>query len=325
MELLASEDYVHGGLQKDFYGEHEREHCACPLCGENSYDAIHSERGLQVVKCRHCTLMYTNPRPTTAEQNYFGDAGTFYNEARLIFNGKKRHHRDRNYEYELKKIQRYKKPSKLLDIGTYMGFFLRKAREFGWEVEGVEPSPTVSKIAREGFNLKVQTAFLEDAKLSKSNYDVITLIDVFEHVTNPKEILGKCFELLKDDGIIVIKVPNGNYNYLKQKLARLLGKDRESDLWNSREHVVHYTEETFKKMVSLSGFKTKALFVPLPIHYPVWQYYVGHYYQYPSPFLLDWKRILLRNLFFQIGKLERATGMPLRFAPDLMFILEKRN
>jgi 2-polyprenyl-3-methyl-5-hydroxy-6-metoxy-1,4-benzoquinol methylase len=324
MEQLASEDYIHGGLQKDFYPESEREACNCPFCGVNSFEKIASERGLQVVECNACDLIYTNPRARSSQQNYFGDAEIFFNEARLIFSGKKTHHRDKNYEFELRKIEQYKKPGKLLDIGTYMGFFLRKAREFGWDVQGVEPSPTVSKIATEQFHLKIQNAFLEDAVLSDKSFDVITLIDVFEHMTNPKDILARCKDILKDDGILVIKVPNGNYNRLKQKLSSILG-NHESDLWNCREHVVHYTYATFEKMVSSSGYSIKAYFIPPPIHYPVWQYYVGHYYQYPSPFILDWKRIILRNSFYTLGKVEKLLNLKLEFAPDLMFIVEKKK
>ncbi|MCS7028234.1 MAG: class I SAM-dependent methyltransferase [Bacteroidia bacterium] len=206
-----------------------------------------------------------------------------------------------------------------------MGFFLRKAREFGFETEGVEPSPSLSKIARENWGLNIHTAFLEEANLPKEHYDVITLIDVFEHVTQPKKMLRTVFDLLKTDGIVVIKVPNANYNYLKMKLAQRLGKAHKMDIWDCYEHVVHYNTRTFSKMVESCGFKIKKCIIPIPIHTPVWAHLVGFYYQYPSPFILDWKRILLRNLFYTIGKIEHyLTGNP-HFAPDLMFFLEKKE
>lgn len=106
MEKLKKDDYIHGGTQKDFYNDSEKEKCSCPLCNNNNYSIIGNERGLSVVKCVNCDLIYTNPRAKNAQENYFGEADAFFNEARLIFKGKKAHHRDKNYEYELKKIKK---------------------------------------------------------------------------------------------------------------------------------------------------------------------------------------------------------------------------
>lgn len=321
---MINNDYIKGGTQRDFYNENDKEYCNCPLCNSNDFLKIYTEKGLQTVKCKKCELIYTNPRAKNSEQNYFGDANVFFNEARLIFNGTKRHHRDRNYEYELKKIKNIKRGGKLLDVGTNMGFFLRKAKEMGYETEGVEPSPALSEIARKHWKLEIHNSFLEKANLKPKNYDIITLIDVFEHITQPKEILDTCFKLLKDDGIIAIKVPNGDYNYFKMILSKLIGKNREMDLWDSYEHVVHYTPKTFKKMAELSGFKIQQSFIPIPVHSPVWANLVGHYFQYTSPFILDWKRIIIRNVFYNIGKIEFTLFGKTRFGTDLMFIIQKK-
>ncbi len=324
MERLKKEEYIHGGTQKDFYHENDRQYWPCPLCNATDFVPLDTERGLTVVRCKTCDLIYTNPRAKDSEENYFGDASVYYNEAMLIFKGKKPHHRDRNYEYEIRQIKKFKKNGKLLDVGTNMGFFLRKAHQAGFQTEGVEPSPALSKIARENWGLKIHTTFLEQADLPENNYDVITLIDVFEHVTNPKEMLRVIYHLLKPDGIVAVKVPNGDYNYFKMKLARLTGKRKNMDVWNCYEHVVHYTPKTFAGMIDNCGFKVIKCFIPLPIHPPVWAHLVGHYYQYPSPFILDWKRILLRNLFYYIGKIEFMLRGKSKFAPDLMFIIKKK-
>jgi 2-polyprenyl-3-methyl-5-hydroxy-6-metoxy-1,4-benzoquinol methylase len=324
MKNIKMDEYIKGGTQKDFYNEHDREACNCLLCDKNDFVVLGEERGLSVVKCNNCDLIYTNPRPKNVEENYFGDGSLFFEEARLIFNGKKVHHRDKNYEYELRQIKKHKAAGKLLDIGTNMGFFLRKAREFGYEVEGVEPSPSLTKIAVEQWNLNVHNAYFEDANLPKHAYDVITLIDVFEHVTNPKELLTTCLNHLKDDGIVVIKVPNGDYNHFKMKLAAMTGKTASMDIWDCYEHVGHYTPKTMEKMADVSGFKIKDYFIPIPINSPIWSDLVAHYYQYPSPAILDWKRVLLRSFFYRIGTIERLFGGKIRFGPDLMFILRKK-
>ena len=323
MERLRKEDYIHGGTQKDFYSESEIETCNCPLCEKDDFVKIDTDRGLTIVKCNNCGLIYVNPRVKSANENYFGDNTVYFEEARLIFKGKKPHHRDVNYEFELKKIKKIKKTGKLLDIGTNMGFFLRKARDFGFDCEGVEPSPSLSQIARENWKLNIHTDFLENLELTKKSYDIITMIDVFEHITNPKALLEKCKELLKPDGILVIKVPNADYNYFKMQLGKKLGSGKNMDIWNLYEHVVHYTPKTLKKMIESYDFKIKKTFIPLPIHPPIWANLVGHYYQYPSPFILDWKRIIVRKIFYHLGKFEFALRGKTKFGPDLMFIIEK--
>lgn len=322
---LSKDDYIHGGIQKDFYNESEVIAWNCPLCFSDQSRNIYRERGsLGIVECNRCGLIYTNPRARNAEENYFGDSNIFFDEARLIFKGIKRHHRDRNYEYELKRIRKFKSSGKLLDIGTNMGFFLRKAKQFGYDVCGVEPSPSLSKIAAENFKLNIVNDFFDASLFPSKHFDVITLIDVFEHVTNPQKILQDIYVVLKDDGILCIKVPNGNYNKLKLKLAKLFGKETQHDIFNAYEHIVHYTPKTMRMMLERNGFKIKDFVLPIPIHPPVWANLVGHYYQYPSPFLLDWKRIMIRNIFYYIGKTEKGFGLKVEFAPDLMFIVEKK-
>ncbi len=320
MKKLLKEDYVHGGTQKDFYEEDEREYTICPLCSADDFTKIESDRGLEVVKCKQCDLIYTNPRARDAQENYFGDKKVFYEEARLIFNGKRTHHRDRNYENQVAGIQKYKKSGNLLDVGAGMGFFLKKARDAGFDVQGVEPSPALSQIAEERWELKMHNGFLEDIELPKNYFDVISLIDVFEHVTHPKELLSLSYELLKPDGIMAIKVPNADYNLFKKQLSR--GSNR--DVWDCREHVVHYTPRTLRKMIESKGYKVLSASIPLPVHLPIWENLVGHYYQYPSPYILDWKRIALRNLFYHLGRMEFTLRGKTRFGPDLMFIIAKK-
>jgi 2-polyprenyl-3-methyl-5-hydroxy-6-metoxy-1,4-benzoquinol methylase len=321
---IAEKDYIHGGTQKDVYTDLDVEACNCLLCNANNSKKIYSERGsLGIVECKDCGLIYTTPRPKETEQNYFGDATVFYQEAEFIFKGKKIHHRDKNYEYELEQIKKLKPAGKLLDIGTNMGFFLRKARDAGFDVEGVEPSPSLAKIATAEFGLKIKNSFFSKELFPAKSFDVATMIDVFEHVTSPVPILKDVYEVLKDDGILCIKVPNGNYNKLKLSLAKMLGREQQHDLFNSYEHVAHYTPTSMKKMLTKAGFKLRKAIVPLPVDPPVWANLTGHYFQYPSPFILDWKRITARKVFYTIGKIENLFGIDPRFAPDMLYIIEK--
>ena len=299
-------DYERGGRQKDIYDKTEVVHVPCPFCGKNDYKEIYKERGvLGIVQCMDCGLLYVNPRLTNPEEVYHGDAEKYFKEAKLIFEGKSPHHRDPNYLEDLKLIHQYKPTGNFLDVGTNMGFFLRNAKRWGgWNLYGVEPSPSLSDMARKYFGLNVKTAFLEDAKFESEFFDVVTMTDVFEHITEPEKILNEVRRILKPDGILFIKVPNGLFNLFKFKMAEWMGKLKNYDIFDSYEHVVHYSDSTLKKMLEKYGFKVTEVKIGKTIQLPVWHNYVGHYYQYPSPWCLDFKRQTGRSLLYFLSKIE---------------------
>lgn len=307
MKLVAeSQDYVKGGTQKDSYAPDEVVEVPCPLCGGAERRPLYQEHGaVGVVECLGCSLIYTSPRLKHPEQVYWGDTAVYYDEARLIFEGKAAHHRDPNYLEELRLIERYKRPGRLLDVGCNTGMFLRMACRHGWDVAGVEPSPSLARLAtKHGF--PVHNCFVEDLPASQErSFDVITLTDVLEHVCAPVAFLEGLARFLKPDGILYIKVPNARWNLLKQRGLGLLGRRPERGLWDSYEHVVHYTDGTLRQMLRKGGFEPLRVTMGRPVQVPVWHELVGHYYQYPTPFLLDWKRQAVRSLAYRLAWLER--------------------
>ncbi|MDP1853073.1 MAG: class I SAM-dependent methyltransferase [Candidatus Omnitrophota bacterium] len=319
-------DYIRGGKQKALYGDCDVISVLCPLCQMSGYKEIYKERGvLGIVKCSSCGLIYVNPRLKSPEEAYWGDSEKYFEEARLIFEGKAKHHRDENYLEDIRIIQRYKPTGKFLDIGTNMGFFLRLTKGLGWDIHGVEPSSTLSEMARRYFGLNVKTAFLENAGFAGDFFDVITLIDVFEHLPQPKKILNEIHRILKPDGLLFIKVPNGLFNLLKLNLARITGKLKDYDIFDSYEHVVHYSQDTLKLTLKNSGFEAIKVLIGKPVQIPVWHKYVGHYYQYPSPWALDFKHRIGREFFYLISLLEYRLRLNKvgYFAPNIIAVAKK--
>jgi 2-polyprenyl-3-methyl-5-hydroxy-6-metoxy-1,4-benzoquinol methylase len=297
--------YEKGGTQKETYSESEVEYSFCPLCKTKKYKEIHKERGsLGIVRCLSCGLIYVNPRLKAPEKIYWGDIDMYFKEAKLIFEGKAKHHRDPNYINDLKLISKYKPTGNFLDVGTNMGFFLRNARSWGWDLYGVEPSPSLSEMARRYFSLNVKTAFVEEAGFEENSFDVISMTDVFEHLPHPSETLKEVHRILKPDGILFIKVPNGLFNLLKFYLAKMTRGLENYDLFDSYEHLVHYSHKTLQSMLEKHRFKIMKTTISKPVQTPVWHDYVGQYYQYPSPWVLDPKRQSLRLILYWFSRLE---------------------
>lgn len=298
-------DYERAGTQKEIYAKSEVEYGSCPLCSTQEYKKIYKERGmLGIVRCASCGLIYVNPHLKDPEKIYWGDADKYLKEARLIFEEKSSHHRDPNYNDDLKLIFKYKPSGNLLDVGTNMGFFLRNARNRKWNLFGVEPSPSLSEMARKYFGLNVKTAFLENAGFKDNFFDIVTMSDVFEHFLQPGKVLTEVHKILKPDGILFIKIPNGLFNLFKFHLARITRRLKNFDIFDSYEHVVHYSHKTLRKMLRKYGFKIIKTTVGKPIQIPVWHKYVGQYYQYPSPWVLDPVTRSLRTIFYWLSLLE---------------------
>lgn len=319
-------DYGRAGTQKEFYTKEEVEFVSCPFCAGQNYQLIYKERELLgVVRCLNCGLIYVNPRLKDPEKIYWGNYEEYFKEAKLIFEGKARHHRDPNYINDLKLICRYKPSGNFLDIGTNMGFFLRNAKNGKWNLYGVEPSPSLSEAARKYFGLNVKTAFLEAAGFKDNFFDIVTMTDVFEHIAQPDKLLTEVHRIMKEDGILFIKVPNGLYNLFKYHLAKITLRLKDYDIFDSYEHVVHYSQKTLSSMLKKHGFKIIKKCIGRPMQTPVWHNYVGQYYQYPTPWVLDAKTQSLRSLFYYLSLLEFwLKGKRIGYlAPNIIVIAKK--
>jgi 2-polyprenyl-3-methyl-5-hydroxy-6-metoxy-1,4-benzoquinol methylase len=299
-------EYERGGTQKDQYSAEEVVVVPCPLCGEDDGPTLCVEHGsIGIKRCARCSLIYTSPRIKDPEEVYWGDYEKYVAEARMIFSGQAPHHRDPNYLEELELIEaRAPAKGRLLDVGCNMGMLLRLARERGWEAVGVEPSPALHRIATEQLGLEVHNCFVQAIPDSEhGSFDVVALSDVLEHVTAPRALLGHVAQLLTPGGLLYIKVPNARWSLLKQRLPTRGGGSRGA--WDSYEHVVHYTEPTLRAMLQTEGFESLRVTTSRPVQVPVWHEYVGQYFQYPSPWMLDWKRHIGRRGFHALARLER--------------------
>jgi SAM-dependent methyltransferase len=324
--ITGCHDYIHGGQQKKEYTPDEVIEVVCPLCSSEDRKRLYTEHGaIGVSRCSSCSLVYTSPRIHSPERVYWGNASVYYDEARLIFEGRAAHHRDPLYLSEIMSIERYKKAGRFLDVGCNMGMLLRLAVKRGWNCVGLEPSPSLAALAKQhGF--PVWQCFMHQVPQSENaSFDVVAFSDVFEHITEPLAFLQHGARLLKSGGILYVKVPNAHWNIFKQKIFALSGKHPQQGLWDAYEHVVHYTDETLKRTLIKGGFRILKISTEAPVQTPNWHEYVGHYYQYPTPWFIDIRRKAVRSLFYRLSGLERQLrlGSLGYFAQNVVAIARK--
>ena len=235
----------------------------CPACGSHHRRTLAHEGPLGIVQCQYCKLAYTSPRYKAPQAHYLGEREAILRKYGSILRGEQDHPRDANYDQELQAIAEIAPSGRLLDVGSHCGFFLRRARGMGWDLTGVEPSANACALGQEFFHLNIVQGTLAEAAFPSGSFDVVTLVDVFEHVDQPVSILEEARRVMKPNGVLFIKVPNIVYYLAKYRVARVLGIDTE--IFDAKEHVAHYSQRTLRRTVARAGFSVQRFFVPRPI------------------------------------------------------------
>lgn len=98
--------------------------------------------------------------------------------------------------------------ARLLDIGCSSGALLRSAVTHGFDGEGVEPAAQAAEYAR-STGLTVFQGYLQEAGYPAASFDVVTLMEVIEHLPDPGALLREIWRVLKPNGILVVGTGNG--------------------------------------------------------------------------------------------------------------------
>lgn len=111
-------------------------------------------------------------------------------------------------EKVLKKENRSTKAIKILDIGCFTGDFLVLMEEAGADIYGLELQDDAVEIANKKLHGRVKAADVMTDAFPKVRFDVITLLGIVEHVTDPMKLIKRSTELLKKGGILMVQTPN---------------------------------------------------------------------------------------------------------------------
>jgi SAM-dependent methyltransferase len=232
-----------------------QEHVSCNLCRRDRTRLFLATPVDTLVRCRHCGLVYVNPRPVAEETDY--EEAFFLQEYKDVYGVDylaDRENISRIARARLEVIERYRPGGKLLDVGCAAGFLLDEARRRGWEPRGVEISRFASAHARQALDLDVFTGSLEAAKFPDQEFDVVVLYFVLEHLRDPLSLLQEIGRVLKPGGLLSVAVPNiaGLYFRLNQ------------DAWiaervRHQSHFYEFSPRTLRRMLARAGMRAVAL------------------------------------------------------------------
>lgn len=220
----------------------------CNICGSVQKEVLchvpdytfHPEESFPLVRCRHCRLVFLDPRPSLTEMGRYYPEDYYHgweDEACTLLRPNR-----------VALVQDVKATGRILDIGCHRGEFLAQMRQLGWEVWGCEWAESCCAYARKTLGLEhiFEGDFLTH-HLPSNFFDVVTLWHVLEHLFDPRKALEEVHRLLRPDGFLLIECPN--FNSLTRRLFR--------EKWHQFEaprHLYHFNQKTLSAVVDRAGF-----------------------------------------------------------------------
>lgn len=228
------------------------EKAACFICGSTVFRLELSENNFPIVRCLNCGMIFVNPRPSEEALERFY-AHYYPPESEKLW----QEQMEKVFLVEgLAKIKKLAPAGRLLDVGCGYGYFLDLMRSAGWVVTGVEISKDAARFAEEKLTLDVRHGSLEDAALPSSSFDVVTLWYVLEHVREPHLLLREVWRVMKDGGLLIIRIPNRNIDVDKVLASLGLGH---FFLINPPRHLNDFSAKTLQFLLEKEGFDIAGL------------------------------------------------------------------
>ena len=130
-----------------------------------------------------------------------------------------------------------------IEVGTGRGDFLQVLEKLNINAYGIENSAENIKECNKK-NLNVDKAYLTELPETFSKkYSLVVCNNFLEHQPKTKEFISCLRDLLIDDGIVYISVPNVDYLLEKACLYEFVA-----------DHLVYFTEQTLRKAMEMNGF-----------------------------------------------------------------------
>lgn len=233
----------------------------CPVCGSSQIhqvliakDYTVSQQNFEVWHCDACSARFTQNVPDAE------NIGAFYQSENYVSHSDTQkgfinqlYHFVRNYTLQSKRrlIQQSTHLSKgdLLDIGAGTGAFAATMQLAGWNVIGLEPDESARNNALQKHHLQLQLPG-NLYNFSNQQFNAITMWHVLEHVHDLHKYFETFHRILKDNGKLVIAVPN----------YTCYDADFYKEFWAAYDvprHLYHFSPASMQTLAKQKGFIVK--------------------------------------------------------------------
>ncbi len=194
----------------------------------------------EIYWCASCQVGYSCPPPSgwlLAEYESVVDPSYLEEEA----------HRLRNADWILSRVERYRAPGALYEVGASVGILLQAARARRWSVAGIEPSAWAVAVARQRYSLSIRQGTIESDPGPPAPVDCVAMSDVLEHLVDPQEAVFKVAGWLAPGGILALVTVN-----MAALPARLLRGHWPGFM---DMHLTYFTPHALRSMLRIAGLE----------------------------------------------------------------------
>jgi 2-polyprenyl-3-methyl-5-hydroxy-6-metoxy-1,4-benzoquinol methylase len=145
---------------------------------------------------------------------------------------------------------------RVLDLGCGNGSLSNVLAQHGYEVIGMEESPSGVEIARRNFpdcQFVQGNIYIPPESILNHSFDIVVSVEVIEHLFYPKELPKLAQKCLKPGGRLIVTTP---YNgYIKNlALALLGGMDRHHTVLWDGGHIKFFSVKTLSQLLESEGY-----------------------------------------------------------------------
>jgi len=195
-------------------------------------------------ECRHCGLVFADPLPHPDLPSLYKDmADPAYQASSAARRIQMRRLLDLAQQY-------HPKAQSVLDIGAATGLLSSEALVRGLRVDGVEPSRWCVETAASANGIHLLWGTLEECSERLGRYDLVMLVDVLEHVSDPLSLIEHGAARLACGGRLVIVTVD-----VASPAARLMGRF----WWHHRPaHVCYFSRRAMHAALRSRGLRVLA-------------------------------------------------------------------
>jgi len=228
----------------------------CAVCGEIKPEMfkIWFDGYVKLYRCMMCGFVAQYPGPgkftvVTDYQDFY--SLDFVNKGQEFMYPKRR----RALQDILNRLTTQKTSDRVLDVGCGDGHFLYLCSQKGFDCYGVEDSIALSSYASQKTGAKIAQGLYDREMFPQDYFDIVTFIQVLEHIPNPVSALEIAKYHLRDKGILVIEVPSiHSPHFLAYQCTGIkwFVKPPDGVIYS---HYGYYTPKSLKALTKRCGFK----------------------------------------------------------------------
>ena len=222
---------------------------ACYLCSSEEFKIVHNgvrdNPKINVIECQNCGLVSLD-QIEHITKNFYENSGMHSSKIK-IENWQKETFLDDNRRFNDLYDSIFNK--NVLDFGSGNGGFLKFTKNVAKNSFGIEIEKKFQPYFKNN-NIIVFESIENLHNTHKIKFDLITAFHVFEHLKNPISEIKKLNYLLKNDGKIIIEVPNSDDALISLYKSKAFKK---FTYWS--QHLFLYNETTIKSLVEKADMK----------------------------------------------------------------------